>query len=159
MKKILALVVILSMSFTFMACGGANQTNQEKPAWTISVEGVKDSATEFTSVDFGKLSTVDIDATLKKKDGSEQKQKFTGVPFTKVLESLGVKDYSKVTVEAKDAYSKDYTSDLINAEGTILAVKADGKDLASDSGPVELVVSSQSGNMWIKCVAKIKVAK
>lgn len=159
MKKILALIVLLSVSFTLMACGGSNQAGQEKPAWTISVEGVKDSAVEFTNVDYGKLATVDIEATLKKKDGSELKQKFTGVPLVKVLESLGVKDYSSVTVEAKDAYAKDYTPDLVKDNGTILAIKADGKDLASDSGPVELVVTSQSGNMWIKCVAKIKVTK
>jgi Oxidoreductase molybdopterin binding domain. len=71
---------------------------------------------------------------------------------------MEAKDFSKVTVEAKDGYKKEYTPELVKDSGTILAIKADGKELG-DSGPVELVVSSQSGNMWIKNVVKITVSK
>jgi DMSO/TMAO reductase YedYZ molybdopterin-dependent catalytic subunit len=158
-KKVLSLLILLTLILTLVSCGektqGADQENN-KAEWTINVEGA--SAAKFTSNDYGEIKEVDINATLKKKDGTEQKQVFTGISFASVLELLGVKEYTKVVVEAGDGYSKEYTPDLVKDSGTVLATKADGKELG-DSGPVELVVGSQGGSMWIKNVAKIKVVK
>lgn len=184
MKKIVTIVLTLLMSMSIMACGGSNQQNtgntttqagqssqvqttqagqstqpsQAQPAWTISIVGVKDTAVEFTSIDFEKLGLIDMDATMKKKDGTEQKQKYTGVPFAKVLESVGATQYSKVTVEAKDGFTKDYAPEDVNSKGALLAVKVDGKDLG-DAGPVELISDGKGSNWWVKSVTKLTVAK
>lgn len=174
MKKLLALLITLTLIFSVTGCGQGKKSTAETGAltpaetqaaetsaskWSITIEGVSDKAMEYSSDEFNKLGTVEIDAVMKKKDGTEQKGKWTGVPLLKLLESLKVKEYSYVVVEAKDGYSKEYTPDLVESQGTILGIKVDGKELDSGSGPVELVVNGKGSNWWIKNVSKIKVVK
>jgi hypothetical protein len=64
MKKIVVIAVFLSFFLSAIGCGG------KKAVWSINVEGAKDKAVEFTSKDFEKLGTVDVDAVLKKSDGT-----------------------------------------------------------------------------------------
>jgi hypothetical protein len=125
--------------------------------WSIAVEGGSQAA--FTGADYAKLAPAKVEATLKKKDGSETKQVWEGVLLKDVLAALGIADYKSITLTASDDYSKDYTPELVNDAKTILGTVLDGKKLTADEGFVEAVAGSQPGNMWIKSLKSIKVNK
>ena len=156
MKKLSLILLVLMLAAAVIGCS-SNQEEQGAPAWTITVEGIGDSAAQFTDLDAAKLTMKKVEATLKKKDGSEITQNWEGVPLKEVLEYLGAEDYESVTVEASDGYAKDYSLDIINREETILGLKLEGEALGEEDGPVQAVPTGESGNMWIKNVTKITV--
>lgn len=163
MRRALAILITAAMLFGFSGCGQskkpAAETKPSAPAWTLTIEGVSDKAIEYSSEEFNKLGTVEAEPQMKNKDTSELKGKWTGVPLLKLLESLGVKEYSYVAVEGKDGSSKELTPDLVEKEATMLGIKVDGKELDSESGPVQLAVDGKGSNWWIKSVTKITVGK
>ena len=188
-KVLAVISVIMVMMLIFSACGATtaqtsteattqaqDQSNsttqtqsQETPqastetsaqaGWKISIILADGTAVDFTDQDANSIGTVDVKATLKKKDGSTVEQQWTGVLLSKALEKAGVTEYTSLTVEAGDGYKKDYTSDIANSADTIIGIKVDGQPLDEKSGSVELVAGSQSGNMWIKNLTKITVVK
>jgi hypothetical protein len=159
LNRTLAFVVALLLAVASFAACSAQPTanNAAAPEWKITIAGA-DKA-EFTSVDYDKLTKVTIDAVQKKKDGSEQQQKWEGVLLKDVLNSLGITSYTSITLSASDDYSKDYTPEIANDPKTIIGTVMNGKALGKDGGFVEAVAASQAGNMWIKNLAKITVNK
>ncbi|MGF7058490.1 molybdopterin-dependent oxidoreductase [Brassicibacter mesophilus] len=161
MKRKLSILLVLIMTvLAFTACSnGEPAQTEQKPEWTISIETADGKTVEFTNLDTDKAGQVDIKATMKKKDGSETEQSWTGTLLSKVLETTGVESFTTIIVEAADGYSKEYTPDLVNSDKTILGTTVDGQKLGSEDGPVQLVVDGKGANWWIKNVAKIKVNK
>ncbi len=158
-KKILSVgLVFMLIMVCLVACNNAKETTNEEAAWTITVEGAKDNGVSFTNIDGDKIGVKEITATMKKKDGSEKEQQWKGYSLKEVLASYEVTDFSTVVVEASDGYSKEYTPDLVNSEGTILGIMVDGEKLPDDN-KVQLVVNGKGSNWWIKDVAKIIVNK
>lgn len=131
--------------------------NADVPACQLQVINGSSIVT-LTEKELAKIETVTIKATLKKKDGSTQEQEWVGFPLAKVLDAAGVKTYKTVTAAAVDGYAKEYTPDMVTAEGTIVGYKLDGKPLDKD-GPLEAVLKDSPGNMWVKTLAKITVAQ
>ena len=154
MKK--SLLIIAALLLVMAVCGACG-AKEEEAVWTIAVEGAdKDT---FTSNDYDKLDEVTIDVVLKKKDGTETNQSWTGVLLSDVLESLGVEDYTSVTLTASDGYAKDYTPDIVDDPLTILGTSVDGEAISAEDGYVQSVAGSQSGSMWIKMLTSITVNK
>lgn len=154
-KKATAAVLTILIILSLCSCAAATIAQPQKAEWSITVEGA--SKTEFNSNDYAKLTGVKVDAVLKKKDGSETKQVWDGVPLKDVLTVLGVKEYTSITLSADD-YTKDYTPDIVNDAKTILGTAVNGEKLTKD-GPVEAVAGTQTGNMWIRNLKIIKVNK
>lgn len=113
----------------------------------------------FTSLDLEKTGTVTIKAAIKDKETTGPEAEWTGVPLAKVMEYLGVGQYTTVKVESADGTAKEFTPDMVESAGTILGVKVNGNALDSEKGPVQLVVNGKGSNWWIKQVAKITVIK
>ncbi len=156
MKKLSVYMILIISIMTFVGCSKEVPAAAE-PAWSIAVEGVKAEAISFTDLDVEKIGTVDAKATMKKKDGTEQEQLWNGVSFKAFLDYLEVGEYNLVIVEASDGYSKEYTSHELENEGSLLAVKVDGKELTTEDGLVYLVVDGKGSNWWIKNVSKITI--
>ena len=124
-KRLIGLVLILSLALTsFVGCSGEQNTatKAQEAEWTISVEGVKDEAAAFTSIDAEEVETKEIKAIMKKKDGSEKEQVWNGYGLKEVLDYLEAEEFSSVVVEAGDGYSKELSKDLVMSEGTILGI-------------------------------------
>jgi hypothetical protein len=81
------------------------------------------------------------------------------VLFKDVVEALGIKEYTSLTLTASDGYSKDYTPEVVNDKRTILGTVINGKTLSADDGFVAAIAGSQPSNMWIRLLVKIKVNK
>ena len=96
---------------------------------------------------------------MKEKETKGPEEEWTGVPLAKVLEYLGVSQYTTVKVESADGTGREYTPDLVGSNGTILGIEVNGKALDREKGPVQLVVDGKGSNWWIKQVAKITVIK
>lgn len=158
-RRLIGIFLIIAFAFTCVGCSGDQNAGTKEVAWTINIEGVKDETIAFTNLDAEKIETREITAILKKKDGSEKEQSWKGYGIKEVLDYVKAEEYSGIVVEAGDGYSKEYTKELIESEGTILGVMLDGKALEKDDNKVQLVVKGKPGNWWIKGVAKIIVKK
>ena len=177
MKKLVALFMILLMvAVVFVGCQTTATTadttaaattaaattaaeTEAMAAWTITISGIGDKDISFTDADAAKMSTVEITATKKKKDGSEVEQKWTGIPLKAILDFYGAKDYSMVKAEASDGYSADLDKAAVEDAGTILGLKLDGQALSKDDGFVQIVAKSLPAKSWVQAVVKITVVK
>lgn len=124
--------------------------------WTVTVTGA--TKTAFTKADYATLKEVTIEATKKKKDGTQTTNKYTGVLISDVLTFLGVTDYTKITLTASDGYAADITKDMLG-DKAILATKKDGAALESDSLPIMSVLEGQGGNTWVGAITSITITK
>lgn len=145
LKSVLLLVILALMATALVACASG-----ESPEWTITITGA-DKA-EFTSIDHSRLDTVTIEANLK-----GEKQSWEGVLLKDVLDALGVKDYTSVTLEGSDGYTVDYTPDTVNDPMTILGTRVNGEALGEQNGYVQSVAASQTPNTWVRNLVRITV--
>lgn len=159
-KSLLMVLILISMSL-FTAC--STNVKQDgvtgEPEWTVAIETPNGETVELTDLNIEEVGKVDIKAIMRKKDGTEQENKWSGVPLKKVIEFANISEYSLVEVEAEDGFSVKYDSEIVESEGTILAVEMDGEKLNEKSGPVQAVVDGEGAKLWVRQVSKIKVSK
>lgn len=151
-KQLAAILMIIMVAMMLIACAP-----KEEMEWTIAIEGAE--KTEFTSADYAKLSKVSVDTVLSTKDGTTIEQTWEGVLLKDVIEYIGAGDYTSVTMVASDGYAQEYTVELVEDSMTVLGIKVNGEALGEEDGYVQSVAGSQTGNMWIKMLAKITVNK
>lgn len=150
LKKLFVVGMVLSLLF-----GCSSSPKQETGNLDFEVSLTIDGSTErvLTTEDFNKMTFTEVEATLKKKDGSETLIKAKGVLMSDLLTYLAVNP-STLSVVALDGYEKEYDAGIIGDEKTILAFFNDGSKL-EDDGPIWLIAGNQSGNMWIKNLDKV----
>lgn len=153
---VLAAAVLMTVSSAAAGCAGT-QASATEAEWSITIKDASGKAVEFDNEDAGNLEMVEVDATLEKKDGSTIEENWKGTPLADVLESAGIDDYTRVSVQASDGYSQEYEASAVDDPGTILGFFQDGKEVSPDEGLVQLVVPSMAGKYWIKNVAVIEV--
>lgn len=166
-KSLLLMALILMAMMVFTACksevGLSEVSDAEESAqeatWTIKIETPDGKDVDFTDLDLKEIGTDKINATTKRKDGTEEENEWTGVQLNKILKFAGIEEYNTVDVEASDGFNVQYTKEIAGSDKTILAVKIDGENLKEGSGPAQMVVEGERANLWIKSVAKIKVNK
>lgn len=155
-RRLVLVLLVAAVLMGALSFAGAEALPAPAEAlWTIEIVGAEKD--EFTSLDYDLLEKVTVDAVLKKKDGSQQQQQWEGVLMKDVLAALGVTGYSSITLEASDAYAKDYTPEIVDDPATILGTVLGGEPLGEEDGFVRSVAASQSGNMWISHLVKITV--
>jgi len=155
-RKLIPVLVSALLVLALTSCGGT--ASSSNPTWKIAVEGLGREAS-ITSLDLQKTGTVTVKVAMKEKETKGPEEEWTGVPLAKVLEYLGVSQYTTVKVESADGTGREYTPDLVGSNGTILGIEVNGKALDREKGPVQLVVDGKGSNWWIKQVAKITVIK
>jgi len=126
--------------------------------WTLAVVGV-DGVTEIKSSDIAMLNPVTIEATIKNKKGETKTNKYTGVKLIDILDSIGVKDFTGIIVEAEDGFSAAYDKMLASNDDTILAWAKDGVALAESGGAVQMTPVQGTGNQFVKNTTKITINK
>ncbi len=156
-QGLLLLIVILAMVFTLAAC--SNHTSSDIPeAWELFIETPEGEMVTITQADGQAIGMVDLQATSKYKDGTQEENTWTGMILRNVLDFADIGDYHLVELEAADGFTVEYTPEIVNSDGTILALKVDGEMLDEDSGPIQSVVQDQGQNLWIRQVVKVKVS-
>lgn len=176
-KNLLLVMLVLIGIIIFTACkagtdpeetsSGDLENHQEETvektiqevAWTITIETADGESVDFTDLDLEEIGKINMKATIKNKDGTEEENGWTGVQLKKVLEFANVGEYESIEVEARDGFSVEYTQEIANSDKTILAIKKDGVTLDEDSGPAQMVVEGERANLWIRNIAKIKTNK
>lgn len=126
--------------------------------WTVAIVGV-DGVTEIKSSDIAKLNPITIEATIKNKAGETKTNKYTGVKLKDILDSIGVKDFKGITIEAGDGFSAEYDKTLATNDDTILAWAKDGELLDEKSAPVQMTPAKGTGNQFVKNTSKIIINK
>ncbi|HOB86419.1 MAG TPA: molybdopterin-dependent oxidoreductase [Bacillota bacterium] len=133
------------------------QKGEEIGDWSIAIEVAGGETKTFTSADALKIGPSEITVVQKQQDTFSEEQVWTGIPLKAVLEYVGVTEFSVVSVESKDGYSREYDPETVNSEGTGIGWKVDGEPLDEEDGPVQLFVDKRGAKHWIKQVAKITV--
>lgn len=158
--KFYPVLMLVLLSLVLAGCSQpAAEAEDEIPMeeWSITVEVVGGEAIEFTSKDALEIGPVEVTIAEKDKDTTKEPEQWTGVLLKDVLEFAGVTEFTVVSVEASDGYSREYEPDLVNSEGTALGWSRNGELLGEEDGFVKLVVDGKGKNWQIKQVAKIVV--
>ncbi len=152
MKKI-ALLLTMVMSLSLVACGAEKETAEVAvPEFSITVVTVDGEQTlDQSMVADLAVSEAEILKTSKKGDTTST---WTGFDFTDALDLVGVTEYTTITVEATDGYAQEYTADVADAA---MLVYLENGELLGEDGPLNTVIEGQSGNMWMKNLAKVIV--
>ncbi|MGB7606525.1 MAG: molybdopterin-dependent oxidoreductase [Lutisporaceae bacterium] len=177
-RSLCAILLVVMLVIGLTACTGSSDTqnNTAVPTttqaaddkagvenaaigdWKVAVVGV-DGVTEIKSSDIAKLNSVTIEATIKNKAGETKTNKYTGVKLKDILDSIGVKDFKGITIEAGDGFSAEYDKTLASNDDTILAWAKDGELLDEKSGPVQMTPVQGTGNQFVKNTSKIIINK
>ncbi len=153
LKKILAVVLIVAMVFSFGACGSSdNGESVVVPEFSIEVAGV-DGVEVIDQDTLEGLTLQTKEIIMTKSDGSETGGEFEGYLLKDVFAAAGIEGYTNVSVEASDGYAKDYDAATVDADDTLLTISENGEELIS------VIAGSQSASAWIKDLAKFTVTK
>lgn len=184
MKSLCAILLVVMLVIGLTACAGekaANSDTKDNTAptneatapitedkasadnaaigdWTVAIVGV-DGITEIKSSDAAKLEPVTLEATIKNKKGETKTNEYTGVKLKDILDSIGVKEFQSITIEAGDGFTSEYDKTLAVNDDTILAWAKDGEALGENSGPVQMVPVQGTGNQFVKNTTKIIINK
>ena len=152
MKRFGVLLLIAFLTVGFLAgCSAEEEPAETASLWTIEVNGEA-----FTQADYDAIGEVEITATKKNKDETEEEQTWKGVSLKAVLDYMGAEGYSVVTCEASDGYAKDIDDmTLVESAGTILGTNVNGEALGEEDGYIQLVMDGKGSNWWIKNLVKI----
>jgi len=163
MKKSISIAILLLVTaLVFTACQQPAQPtpnpDEQQPGddvlqWAVTFVKADGSTVELSHAD--DLELVEIEATKARKDGSEEKQQWKGVPLQAALDYLELTEFEVIAAESADGYSVDLDKEMVADEGTIIGLELNGEPLAEDAGPAQLVVASQRSNFWIKQLSKI----
>ncbi len=177
MKKLLAILMIAILMFSFAACTadepgdvqdqpeqnetaepGDSEENEEAsavemPEFSIEIVGAEKDT--FTKADAADFEIVEFDALKTSKSGESKEQHFKGMRLKDMLDYAGAADYTSVKVEAPDGYTQEYTKEMVEAN-TILCYERDG-ELLGNSGPIMIVLKEQTSNFWMKNFNKITI--
>lgn len=165
-KKLLTLVLVMVLGVSLLGCSApaansgkeenASKTetqSQEKVAqFSITLEGVE-GKTQLTQADIADLPLVEKTIKMTKKDGSETGGIFKGYALKDVTKQLGITDFTSITMEASDGYSKPYDKATVEAEDSLLTVSLDGEELVS------VVAGSLGSSAWVQNISKMSVVK
>ncbi|MGI6192626.1 MAG: hypothetical protein ACOYI3_03585 [Christensenellales bacterium] len=152
MKKRGLLAVILLITVLGSACGDVIV----EPKWVIGVDGAEQAV--FTSIDCARLNEVSLTIERTQPDGSVRSETLQGVRLKDVLDSLGVAQYSSVTLTARSGTSVSYDKAVVDDASTILATKADQKEVWEDGFIVlQAVAGNGQESLWLRGLVSLTV--
>ncbi|WKY43657.1 hypothetical protein Q5O14_13565 [Eubacteriaceae bacterium ES2] len=167
-RYLLVLVMVMVLAFGFAGCSSqdaeiaddatvvtadtTSQSQESTPEFTIALEGVE-GKTEFTQADLAELPLVEQTIVMTKKDGTETGGTFEGYLLKDVVDLLGITDFTAITMEASDGYTKDYDKATVEAADSLVSISVDGEALIS------VVAESQGAGYWVQNLTKMSVVQ
>jgi len=162
----IVLVLALGCWICGSAGGQASTTSPEPPILTISGEVSRPS--KLTASDFAKLPR----QTITAKDHNGQPATFEGVALSEILQRAGVEFGEQLrgknlalfaVVDAADGYRVFALPELDPAfanQPVLLADRREGKPLASNEGPLRIVVPGvKRQGRWVRQVVAITIKR
>lgn len=150
-KGFLILSALLLVTTILCSCGDVIV----EPIWVIGVKGA--DAAVFSSLDYAKLHEAAVTIEKEQEDGAILEETWKGVYLKDVLDYLGVKEYSSITLTSSDDFSIEYTPEIINDSLTILGTNLNGRDIKYEDGYVQAVAGNHPEDMWVKKLSGITV--
>ena len=162
LSVIAALMIIVGVT-AVLNSGSIRLRKEQQDSVSIMI---KKGGEEIASIDMKYLSSVgeeDFQADLDTSDTDPQKHQYSGVPLTKVLESLeiGLEGIESVTVKALDGYTVIFDiSEAVDEENMYIVYMIDGQYLKGKdeggSGPYQIITRKDPySQRWCKFVMEI----
>ena len=133
----------------------STQPKNEEPTFSISIE-VGEESTDITEKNIGEITEKTLTATISGKDG-EMTNEYTGVLLKDALAYANVGEYTSLELEAADGYVVEYTKEMAESDGAILAYIVDGKIIGEEGGPIQSLIDGESAKNTVKQLVKIRV--
>jgi Oxidoreductase molybdopterin binding domain len=129
----------------------------DRDSWRLVVDGEVERPLELGYDDLVSNGATSLIATLDCTGGWYSRQRWTGVPLARLLETAGVKSGAEsVSVESVTGYARRFSLD--HARRLILATEVGGRALSHGHGyPLRLVVPDRRGYDWVKWVTHVRV--
>lgn len=157
LKAVLA-SVFLVVSLVLAGCTSSSEQN-DIGTWSITVEVIGGSTSEFTNEDAQEIGPVDFEAAKKDGDSLLEADTYTGILLYDLLDYYGVKEFSVITVEAADGYSIELDPTRIVVDGTGFTWAVNGEMLDDESGPIQFANDERGSKHWVKQVSHVTVIK
>lgn len=160
MKKLLTLLLALSLVLSMVACGSKTddtasdtteeqqtqettdqtQEEMEEPAVpeakevvgvTIPAFTVMVGETEITDTIMAEYAVYEVQATSVNSAGTESTSTYVGFALSDVLSAAGITEYQTVTATADDGYAVEVDGTVAAEPTTLLAISKDGEQFQS----------------------------
>lgn len=175
MKKLLSLLLVIALVFSFAACANQEpaQSTDPEPTQTEEVETGGPTAEEVKGVTVPEFAvtingvqvdqtmmaaypTYSVKATSTNSSGTESTTTYVGFALKDVLEAAGLTEqYTWLEATADDGYAVNSTGDMVMADTTLLAITKDGSQFTSS--PWYAPCSSETTGDYLKGVVSILV--
>jgi hypothetical protein len=129
----------------------------DRDSWRLVVEGEVERRLVLGYEELASIGTAALVATLDCTGGWYSRQRWTGVPLGRLLETAGVKHGAEsVSVESLTGYGRRFSLD--HARRLVIATEVGGRQLSHGHGfPLRLVVPDRRGYDWVKWVTRVRV--
>lgn len=164
MKLRLTLLVALALVIlVFTCCSGSNtnETNNTKNIgeWSFTVEIAGSDPITFTNEDALKIGPTEIKAAQKDKETLLEEETWEGILMNSFLQYIGVTEYSVISVEAADGFTRELEPADITETGTGFGWMVNGEMLDAERGPIQFIAHERGAKWWVKQVAKVTIIK
>lgn len=164
-SRVLIIAVVLMLGlFMVSGCDGDNGNGEVngddngavESAWEFTITAPDGSETVVAIESIREMPAVELET-----ERNDEITVFKGVLLSLVLGEAGITDAGAVTVTAADGYSQTISGEVAFSENTILAYEVDGEDMSNDekNGPVRLVTTEDSRQVWVGQITTITVEK
>lgn len=130
--------------------------------WTVTVDGEVTHQLTVTSENIADYGVKTVQAAFVPGGEPQRVSNWTGVTLSSLLKAAGVySNATKVTVNAPDGYTKEFTLSQVESTGMMICYMENGSYLSPDGGqPYRLVIPTDEfkwGQYWVRWVASITV--
>jgi DMSO/TMAO reductase YedYZ molybdopterin-dependent catalytic subunit len=157
-----AILILVLPTGCGQPAGGGNEPDETEPTedigeWSITIEVVGVKSLEFTHEDALSIGPDEIRAAEKDKDVFGDVQVWQGILLTDLLEFVGVKEFSVISVISADGSTRELDPDRIGDSATGIGWKVNGERLDDERGPIQLIADQRGPKWWVTNVKKIEV--
>jgi DMSO/TMAO reductase YedYZ molybdopterin-dependent catalytic subunit len=131
--------------------------------WTINVSGNVSAPLVLTGENITSFGTQTVEAAFAPGGEPQRTSNWTGTGLRAILQAAGISENaSKITVDAIDGYSRDFTVAQVHDLSILIGFKENGDYFPPVMGqPFRLIVPAEDfkwGQNWVRWVSKIEVS-
>ena len=167
--KLLPLILVLAIVFTFSACGNTNtDITTDAPAATTDDASADDVLLTFyvddvehtmTETEFLDLPQMTVTLSKTNKAGETTTGEYKGVHWADIAGFLEIDPEVSAILVASDDYEVPLESDVLSDPDSVFALYQDGEPIESENGGRVWFCASENytANNWVKYLVKVYI--
>ena len=161
LKRTGLIITILVMLLLLASCGNdvEKEIVTEETDEEIIISGLEDRNTIVQVGIIEQLEKVNADVVAVNASGEETDMSVAGGLLEELLQLHGKsqKDFSEMRFVAKDGYSVNIPSAILENRDIILAYEIDGKKLNEKDSPIRIIIPEERAMYWVSGLSEIEM--